>query len=184
MSHFHCDACGHTDNNPSQCPECKSRNLTKVVLAEVQCEGLIKGPILHEALRPDLLERLRQIWAYLGPFDKSAFTFEQFEIDFLRDCHPEREIKVWEAMATVHREYMDRRPKADPKKVFAQVMLASNGRHDGSQMGQWIIKRIKRLGGIVPLVISGSQFPVPQSQPLTLPRSRPAGDGQHRHGNH
>lgn len=184
MSRFHCRACGHTGKNPRQCSECGSDLLTKVELVEVPSDQITRGPLLHAALRPDLLERVRQVWAYLGPLDESASTFEQFELDFLRDGHPEREIKVWEAMAQSHRDYMARRPQADAHQVFAHVMVASSGKHDGSQMGKWLHKRMKRLGGIAPIVLRGPSQPAPKSQPPKPPDNRPAGDGQHRHGNH
>src|SRR5215831_10674511 len=51
------------------------------------------GPIRHESLPPDLLGQIKAVYEVIGPH--IDMTLEQFEIDFMRDMHPEREIAIW-----------------------------------------------------------------------------------------
>ena len=50
------------------------------------------GPIRHESLPPDLLGQIRAVYDVIGPL--IDMTLEQFEIYFMRDLHPEREVAV------------------------------------------------------------------------------------------
>ena len=45
------------------------------------------GPIRHEALPPELLDKIKALFDVIGSF--IGMTLEQFEIGFMRDMHPE-----------------------------------------------------------------------------------------------
>ena len=51
------------------------------------------GPIRHESLPPDLLGQIRAVYDVIGPY--LGMTLEEFEIGFMRDMHPEREVALW-----------------------------------------------------------------------------------------
>jgi hypothetical protein len=67
-------------------------------LQEVPLEDLKQGPICHEkGLTPLLEEIARAIFSKVGHLVYP--TFEQWELGFMRDLHPWREILVWENIA-------------------------------------------------------------------------------------
>jgi hypothetical protein len=51
------------------------------------------GPIRHESLPPELLALIGAVFEVVGPY--LHFTLEQFEVGFMRDAHPEREVTLW-----------------------------------------------------------------------------------------
>jgi hypothetical protein len=55
------------------------------------------GPIRHETLPPQLLEAIKAIYDLIGPY--LTTDLEEFEIGFMRDMHPEREVAVWSSIA-------------------------------------------------------------------------------------
>jgi hypothetical protein len=69
--------------------------------------------------------RLRKIHQALYPFDNTPF--EQFEADFCRDLWPEREIKIWEWIASQFTKYREaaRRTDAELKAKYAAVLKRS-----------------------------------------------------------
>jgi hypothetical protein len=94
----------------------------------VDAHKLRKGPLLREALTDAQVKRLRAVFSHLAPFLDE--TFEQFEIDFLRDAHPDREIGVWEQIASAHRDFVQQHPAASSDgghDVFRCVLLISVG---------------------------------------------------------
>jgi hypothetical protein len=54
---------------------------------------LRQGPIRNASLPPKLLEHIKDIFDVIGQY--LGMTLEQFEIGFMRDMHPEREVAVW-----------------------------------------------------------------------------------------
>ena len=58
----------------------------------VDPKQLRPGPIRHETLPPELLERVKAIYDVIGPYIN--MTLEQFEIIFMRDAHPETEVAL------------------------------------------------------------------------------------------
>jgi hypothetical protein len=50
------------------------------------------GPIRHESLPSELFEQIKAVYDVIGPY--LGTTLEQFEIDFMRDMHPQREVAL------------------------------------------------------------------------------------------
>jgi len=48
------------------------------------------GPIRHASLPPELLEPIRAVYEIVGPYLDT--TLEQFEVNFMRDMHPDEEV--------------------------------------------------------------------------------------------
>jgi len=59
----------------------------------VDLSQLRPGPIRHESLPPKLLEMVKAVYDVIGQY--LGMTLEQFEIGFMRDMHPERELAIW-----------------------------------------------------------------------------------------
>ena len=87
----------------------------------------------------ELLEQLRFIYDIVGPFLDT--TLEQFEINFMRDMHPESEIAVWCSIAAAwlayHKKYLDDevQPEKDEKKLLAALIAISTGVEDVEALG-------------------------------------------------
>ena len=51
------------------------------------------GPIRHESLPPELLDQIKVVFDLLGPY--LGTSLEQFEINFMRDADPDKEVAAW-----------------------------------------------------------------------------------------
>jgi hypothetical protein len=59
----------------------------------VKPHKLKPGPIRHVALPDQLLDQIGAVYKVLGPYLDT--TLEQFEVGFMREMHPVREIAIW-----------------------------------------------------------------------------------------
>ena len=96
---------------------------------EVDPEELSLGPIRHDGLPDDLVERIRALW---DPWLKEtglAPSLEQFELAFMRDEDPEAEVGLWEDMVHVARVLSEGSP--DPvacrRGVVERLLLYTLG---------------------------------------------------------
>lgn len=92
----------------------------------VNPNDLVPGPIRHESLSDDQVKRARAVYRALQPF--VAPTFEQFELNFLRDSAPEIEIQIWENIAYAFQRYSQRcgpLDEADEQTLFRNLLLIS-----------------------------------------------------------
>ena len=96
--------------------------------------GVRRGRILISTIKPGPLvsrlteeqsARLRKIHQALYPFDDSPF--EQFEADFCRDLWPDREITIWEQIASEFTKFREAAPRTDAelKAKFAALLKNS-----------------------------------------------------------
>jgi hypothetical protein len=111
-------------------------------MSEPECvdpEQLRPGPIRHEALPPELLDLIKAVFDRIGPYFN--MTLEQFEIGFMRDLHPEREIALWcritKAWLAYHEDFLGNKtlPDQDEKKLVAALVAISTGMQDVSKLG-------------------------------------------------
>jgi hypothetical protein len=94
----------------------------------VNPKDLRPGPIRHESLTDEQTETLRQIYEILSPYLNTPF--EQFELNFLRDVHPEREILIWTLIANALQRFRTEYPSAneeETKAAFKGLLLISMG---------------------------------------------------------
>jgi hypothetical protein len=96
------------------------------------------GPIRHESLPPDLLGQIRAVYDVIGPY--LGMTLEQFEIDFMRDMHPEREVATWcriaKAWLAYHEDYLgnETRVNEEERKLLGALVAISAGVEDVSKL--------------------------------------------------
>lgn len=86
------------------------------------------SPLQRESLTQQQEEAARAIFEYLTPYLDT--TFEQFEINFLRDANPDAEIQVWYQIAVIHSSILEHNPDAtddDGKDVFSSLLIISMG---------------------------------------------------------
>ena len=94
----------------------------------VKASDLRKSPLQRESLTQQQEEAARAIFEYLTPYLDT--TFEQFEINFLRDANPDAEIQVWYQIAVIHSSILEHNPDAtddDGKDVFSSLLIISMG---------------------------------------------------------
>ena len=94
-------------------------------LSREEFKKLKPGPVRHEELTPELTERARSLYERVGHLMYSSF--EQWELGFCRDTHPEREIMVWEAIADALEAYLTENPDAIIDKTLGQLVSLSMG---------------------------------------------------------
>ena len=97
------------------------------------------SPIHHVHLPDDLLQQIAAIYKSLGPY--LGTTLEQFEIGFLQDMHPVREIALWTKIEAAWRSYHakflpDRSPsKEEEKKLVSAFIAIATGVTDSLTLG-------------------------------------------------
>jgi hypothetical protein len=96
------------------------------------------GPIRHESLVPDLLGQIKAVYDVIGPY--LGMTLEQFEIDFMRDMHPEREVALWcriaKACLAYHEDFLGNEtlPNEEERKLLGALVAISTGVEDVSKL--------------------------------------------------
>ncbi len=92
----------------------------------VPVDKLKPGPLRHKRGLSPLLEQIaRMLYSKVGHFVYPSF--EQWELGFLRDMHPWREILVWEAIARTHDLYVAKHPDADMQQPVGTIVSISLG---------------------------------------------------------
>jgi hypothetical protein len=87
-----------------------------------------EGLIVSTDLTDDQTETIRQIHGLLSPYLNTPF--ERFELNFLRNSHPEQEILSWTRIANAHQEFRTEYPTAsneEAKAAFKGLLLMSTG---------------------------------------------------------
>jgi hypothetical protein len=115
-------------------------------IRRVKLSNLTAGPIRHEALTDKQLERARLIYACLGPF--IGTPFEQFELNFLRDMNPDKEIHIWSCIAVAHQKFLKRKPgvsEDEARLAFTGLLLNSMGATKPDDMPAPLWKSLERI---------------------------------------
>jgi hypothetical protein len=98
-----------------------------------------EGPIRHAVLPPELLEQIGDAYEAVGPY--LGTTLEQFEIRFMRDMHPEKEVAIWRHVAEAWHSYHEKhlaglvRPEAEEQKIVGALVAISSGITDPLRLG-------------------------------------------------
>jgi hypothetical protein len=93
---------------------------------QVPVDDIKPGPLRHKRGLSPLLEQIgRMLYSKVGHFVYPSF--EQWEIGFMRDMHPWREILIWEAIARTHDLYLAKHPDADMQQPVGTIVSISLG---------------------------------------------------------
>jgi hypothetical protein len=101
-------------------------------------EKIQGGPIRQKTLPPGLLDLIGQVYDAIGPY--LDMNLEQFEVGFMRDTHPEREVAVWcfitRAWFTYHEKYLNNKTVTDEleRSMLGALVSISSGVHDVTQL--------------------------------------------------
>jgi hypothetical protein len=105
----------------------------------INSRQLCPGPIRHESLPPELLERINEVFEIIGPYVN--MTLEQFEVGFMRDLHPESEVALWYSIAAAWLDYHEKflgggeLAVEGERKLLAALIAISTGVEDLSKLG-------------------------------------------------
>lgn len=86
-----------------------------------QSKRVVPGPMRHDGLPPHLLAMCKYTFPRVGKH--VVPTLEQWELGFMRDAHPERELCMWLRMCIV----LDKLQPDDPVPVIGQLVSLSSG---------------------------------------------------------
>lgn len=96
------------------------------------------GPVRHERLSEEQLARIRKLREVFSEVDGQ--TLEQWVDNFKRDLDPDRELRVWERMATAYEAFCRKRKlSAEGKKDAYRVVLL----HSMTDRQHEILDRVK-----------------------------------------
>ncbi len=96
------------------------------------------GPIRHASLSPELLERISAVYDVIGPYLDT--NLEKFELNFMRDLHPESEVAIWMSITAAwiayHETYLNNEllPDDEEKKILGSLLVISMGITDVTKM--------------------------------------------------
>ena len=100
----------------------------------VDPKQLRPGPIRNESLPSELLDQIKAVFDVIGPY--IGMTLEQFEIDFMRDMHPQREVALWfritKAWLAYHEDFLANNtlPDKEERKLLGALIAISTGVED------------------------------------------------------
>jgi hypothetical protein len=89
-------------------------------------------------LPQDLLGQIKAVYEVIGPH--IGMTLEHFEIDFMRNLHPEREVAVWCGIAkswlAYHEDFLGNEtlPDEEEQKLLGALVAISTGVQDLSKL--------------------------------------------------
>jgi hypothetical protein len=98
---------------------------------EVKISELKPGSVQHESLPPEMLETLKLLYDSVGRYMDP--TREQWELGFMRDANPGREMATWSKIAFAWREYHlrytggDRLGEVEEKQIVGFLVMLSMG---------------------------------------------------------
>jgi len=102
------------------CPSAKT-----CFMANIDPNKVRPGNIKHEGLDPKWEEIARHTFAVVGHLVKP--TYEQWELDFLRDKSPEQELFLWLVISDAFEVAVAEHPDFDEKAVLGDLIRISAG---------------------------------------------------------
>jgi len=91
----------------------------------IDAKDVKPGPICHESLSPTMEEVARFTYHMVGHLISP--TFEQWELGFLRDLYPERELFLWLVIAEAFDRVVADHPGLDEKLIVGDLAAVSTG---------------------------------------------------------
>jgi hypothetical protein len=85
-----------------------------VTIERIDPKEITPGPIVHDTLSSDQLEKIKRIQRIFE--EVKPITFEENKDDFKRDQHPDGEIATWLAMANTYEKFTAQHKALDINK--------------------------------------------------------------------
>ncbi len=97
-------------------------------LKKIKISDIKKGDIRHTTLPAETIDRIKKFKELLEDVDKA--TLDETIDNFKRDIHPEKEVKIWEHIASVYNAYITEKSITDfttRREVFSVILRLSMG---------------------------------------------------------
>jgi hypothetical protein len=135
-------------------------------IRNVPLEDIKQGPIRQKKGLTPVLEGLaRAIFATVGHFVYP--TFEQWELGFMRDMHPWREISIWENIARTFDLYVAEHPEAaNSGEIVGTIVSISTGQVFEKETGT--DKELRKLFAEA----AKKQWAAPPGEPFEFPENQ------------
>ena len=94
----------------------------------VKLGGIEPGPIQHQTLAADLIERIKAYNKKLG--DADQVTVDEAVDGFRRDLNPDKEVAIWERIAHIFQHFTDGHQITDEVRrleILRALLLISTG---------------------------------------------------------
>lgn len=104
----------------------------------INLSQLRPGPIRNMSLSPELLDQIKAAFDVIGKY--LGMTLEEFEIGFMRDMHPDREVALWfritKAWLAYHEDFLagEKLPNEEERKLLGALIMISTGVEDVSKL--------------------------------------------------
>src|SRR6266542_1107980 len=104
-------------------------------------QDIAAGPLRHDSLTPQQVDRLRAIQAVLAEVDTNPL--EKWIDDFRRDVNPDREISIYEAIAQAYQTFCASRPRTKAQKQDAYgLLIERSGTTDYNALRNYKLKAL------------------------------------------
>ncbi len=103
------------------------------------------GKIKHEGLDPEWERIARHTYQAVGHLVKP--TYEQWELDFLRDDSPEQELVLWLVISDAFDVAVAKHPDFDQKAILGDLILISAGGRSQHGLEETYLAAGKRYQG-------------------------------------
>jgi hypothetical protein len=112
-------------------------------IKEVDIDSLKTGPIRTTDFSDALLERIGVIHAIIK--DVCCPNLEQFEVGFMHDANPEREVARWERIAVAYEKVKAAVPALDGKAIMRTLLLYSMGGLSAEEKAKPDVRKIVEI---------------------------------------
>lgn len=99
----------------------------RIKIKDIKVDGTIKTPLLPSGF----INRVQRFKKILSEVEKT--TLEQTINNFQQDQHPERELRIWEEIASSYKDFIEVNPDLtieEKKEVFSITLRLSMGVED------------------------------------------------------
>jgi len=110
---------------------------------KVDIETIKEGKIRHGGLPAGLLRRIRGVHEHVR--DILGRTLEQFEIGFMRDMDPEKEVVIWERLVAAMARVEQALPEVDKNVVLRTLLAYSMGALAPAEKANPLVKKIIKV---------------------------------------
>lgn len=118
----------------------KAIDATTGKVFEIDEDQIVPGHIRNDSLPEPLLARIRDIHSRI----KHVYdvNLEQFEIPFMRESHPEKEVAKWDAIVAGFEKVTTELPDVDQKIVLRTLLIYSMDSLSVEELADPVVKKI------------------------------------------
>jgi hypothetical protein len=112
-------------------------------IRRIDAKDVKPGPIRHEGLSPKMEEVARFTYQAVGHLISP--TFEQWELGFLRDSRPERELFLWLVITEAFNRAVADHPDLDEMLIVSDLAAISTGAESTHGLADYYHSVLRKL---------------------------------------